>query len=77
MKKVVKAHNELCDAVNKLAEYIQAINSLPPTGAGARAQVSSEVSAVCATIEKKAKMCNTFLIEKIYNVGGKNNGGQK
>ena len=46
MKKVVKAHNELCDAVNKLAEYIQAINFLPPTGAGARAQVSSEVSAV-------------------------------
>lgn len=77
MKKVVKAHNELCDAVNKLAEYIQAINSLPPTGAHARAQVCSEVTSVCETIIKKAKSCNTLLIEKIYNGGGKSNGGRR
>lgn len=77
MKKVVKAHNELCDAVNKLAEYIQAINSLPPTGAHARVQVCSEITSVCETIIKKAKSCNTLLTEKIYNVGSKNNGGRK
>ena len=71
MKRVVKAHHELCDEVNKLAEYIQAINSLPPTGAGARVQVSNEVTSVCEAIIKKAKSCNTLLIEKIYNSGGK------
>ena len=71
MRKIVKEHNELCDAVNKLGEYIQAIDTLPPTGAGARVQVCNEITVVCESILRRVKSCSTLLVEKIYDLEGK------
>ena len=71
MTKIVKQHSELCDAVNKLGEYIQTIDALPPTGAGARVQVCNEITIVCETIIRKTQSCSTLLVEKIYDMEGK------
>lgn len=66
MKKLISRYNSFIGVVNKLAEYVNALCTLPPQGTGAKEQVVKEVQEIFRQLNGQSKSLENAIISAVY-----------